>query len=187
MRLAFVLLLSLSAAACNRTDPGSSAQAPAATAAASTTAAAAPAAAASPAELTAAEVAVAPMLSDTCNLESVDGVTVVDANPIDAKSRLLPVGGWLVDNVKNVLPAELFVRIQSTTGDGKMWQFPVKQSLERPDVQKQYGGVPALLKSGFAGQADLTTLAAGKYLLRLAYSRDGELVVCDNGRAVVLK
>jgi len=92
-----------------------------------------------------------------------------------------------VDNVKNVLPSELFVRIQSTTGDGKMWQFPVKQNLERPDVQKQYGGVAALLKSGFAGQADLSTLAAGKYLVRLAYARDGELVVCDNGRAVVLK
>ncbi len=185
MRLVCVALLCLSAVACNRVDPGSTAPAPAATAVAPAAAPAGPAGVLG--ELTPEQTAIAPMLTDTCNLESIDGVTVVDANPIDAKSRLVPFGGWLVDNVKNELPAQLFVRIQSTSGDGRMWQFPVAQQLERADVQKQYRGVPALLRSGFAGQMDLTQLAAGKYLLRLAYDRDGELVVCDNGRSVVLK
>lgn len=185
MRLVSVLLICLSVAACNRVDPSSTSPAPAASTAPAPVPAE-PAVPAVPTELNAAQIAIAPMLSDTCNLESIDGTVVPDANPIEAKSRSVPVGGWLVDNVKNELPSELFVRIQSTSGDGKTWQFPVKQDLERADVQAKFGGVPALLKSGFAGQPDLSALDPGKYLLRLAYDRDGELVLCDNGRAVVL-
>lgn len=179
MRLACVVLLCLLAAACNRVDPASTAPAPAAPMAATTPQ--------TPVELSPEQVAVAPILSDKCNLESIDGVVVVDGNPIEAKSRLVPVGGWLVDEVKIALPAKVSVRIQTTTGDGRIWQFPVIQSLERADVKTLFGGAPVLLKSGFAGQMDMAGLDAGKYLLRLAYERDGELVVCDNGRAVVLK
>ena len=182
MRIVFVVLLCLSGVACNRTDPGNGVPV-----LGDAVPAPAPIVAMIPVELTVVEASVAPLLSDTCNLEDIDGVTVPDANPIDAKSRMVPVGGWLVDNAMNALPSELFVRIQSTTGDGKIWQFPVKQGLERPDVRKAYGAVPAQLRSGFAGRADLSGFTAGKYMLRLSYSRDGQLVVCDNGRSVVLK
>jgi len=178
MRFAHVLLLCLLATACNRVDPSSTPAAPVATAAVSKQ---------GPTELSPEQVAIAPLLSDKCNLETVDGIVVADASPVEAKGRQVPVGGWLVDEVGNSLPGKIAVRIQSTTGDGRMWEFPVVQSLERADVQALFGGSPTLANSGFAGVMDLTGFAAGKYLLRLTYQRAGELVVCDNGRALILK
>ncbi len=182
MRLAFIAVLCFTAVACDRSEPANTA--------ATGTASAEPAAPALPAmtELSSAEAVVAPVINEACNLEYVDGVLVPDGNPIEAKSRVVKVSGWLVDNVTKTLPGQLFVRVYSTSGNGRIWQLPVAQTMERPEVQRIFGGgEAALLKSGFEGQLDMSDLASGKYTLRLSYDRAGELVLCDNGRAVVLK
>lgn len=188
MRLVPVLLLCLSAVACSRTDPDSApAPAPAVAADEALPAEVAATDTQPPAvELTASEAAAATTMSPACNLENVDGTVVVDMNPIEAKSRQVLVGGWAFDEVNKNVPAELFVRVYSTSGDGRIWQYQVTQDIERGDVQATQGRA-RVLKSGFRGSLDLASLDPGKYLLRLSFLRDGAVVLCDNGRSVVLK
>lgn len=183
MRLAFVVLICLSAVACDRVEPTTPPEG-----AASATTAAEPAPLPALVELTSAQAVVEPVINEACNLEYVDGVLVPDGNPIEAKSRVVKVSGWLVDNVTKTLPGQLYVRAYSTSGNGRVWQLAVAQSQDRPEVQRIFGGgEPALLKSGFEGQLNMADQAPGKYTLRLSYERGGETVLCDNGRAVVLK
>ena len=188
MRLVPVLLLCLSIVACNRTDPAS-APTPAVVGGETAPTEVAAAALASPAvvELTAEQVAVTPTMSPACNFESVDEIIVADMNAIEAKSRQVKVSGWALDEIKKNVPAELFVRVYSTSGDGRIWQYQATQGLERSDVQAAQGGAPELLASGFQSSLDLAALDSGKYSLRLSFLRDGALVLCDNGRSVVLK
>jgi hypothetical protein len=129
---------------------------------------------------------VAPELSSACNLESIDGVLVQNMDPIAPKARQFTVSGWLVDDVAKNVPAGLSVRAYSVSGDGRIWQFPTRGGIERTDVQALQGNSPEVLNSGFEAQLDLSQLAAGEYRLRLAYPRGDQLVVCDNGRAVIL-
>ncbi|MDZ4325782.1 MAG: hypothetical protein U1A73_12340 [Pseudomonas sp.] len=188
MRLVPVLLLCLSIVACKRTDPAS-APTPAVVGGETAPTEVAAAALAPPAvvELTAEQVAVAPTMSTACNLESVDEIVVPDMNPIEAKSRQVQVSGWALDEVMKNVPTELFVRVYSTSGDGRIWQHAVKVGGERTDVQVIQGGTPEVLNSGFEGSLNLAALDPGKYSLRVSYSRDGQLILCDNGRSVVLK
>lgn len=187
MRVAAVLLLCLATAACNRTEPGN-APAPAAEAPAGASVEPSPEPNTAPgAELTAEQVAVVPVLSETCNLESIDGVVVQDMEPIAPKARQFSVSGWLVDDVARNVPTGLAVRAYSVSGDGRIWQFPASGGIERSDVQALQGNVPEMLNSGFQAQLDLSGLAPGEYRLRLAYPRGDQLVVCDNGRAVSLQ
>jgi|GEM_PF-1237352 hypothetical protein len=130
---------------------------------------------------------VAPTLSGTCNIEAVDGVVVQDMNPIAVKARRFPVAGWLIDEVGGDAPSELVVRIASQSGDGRVWQHKVVPAIERPDVQQAHGGAAGALKSGFSSEIDASALDAGTYRLTLSYRRGGQSVVCDNGRAVILK
>jgi len=184
MRLALVVMICLSAVACDRVEPTT---APG-VAAAPTPAAPKPAPLPPLVELSSDQAVVVPVINEACNLEYVDGVLVPDGNPIEAKSRLVKVSGWLVDNVTKTLPEQLYVRVYSTSGNGRVWQLAVAQSQDRPEVQRIFGGgEPALLKSGFEGQLDMADLAPGKYTLRLSYQRGADTVLCDNGRAVVLK
>lgn len=185
MRLVPVLLLCLSVVACSRTDPAS-APAPAVGADEALPAEVVATDTQPPAaELNAEQAALTPTMSPACNLESVDGILVPDMNPIEAKSRQVLVGGWAFDEVNKNLPAELFVRVYSTSGDGRIWQYQVTQDIERGDVQATQGRA-RVLKSGFHGSLDLASLDPGRYSLRLSFLRDGALVLCDNGRSVVL-
>lgn len=130
---------------------------------------------------------VAPVLSGTCNIETVDGVLVQNADPIEVKARVFSVAGWVIDDAAGAAPAEVKVRIASQSGDGRVWQQSVAPSLERQDVQQLHGGAAGALKSGFSTEIDSSALAAGAYRLTLSYVRGTDNVVCDNGRPVVLK
>ena len=137
-------------------------------------------------ELTPAEI-VTPELSGSCNLEVIDGVVVPDAKPIEAKAKEFQVAGWVIDDAGKRVPSEVQVRIASQSGNGRVWQQALVPSSERPDVQQSQGGSPDILKSGFSGTVDASSLEAGSYALRLAYVRDGKEIVCDNGRSVLFK
>lgn len=188
MRLVPLLLLCLSVVACNRTDPASIPHPVVADVeSAQPTEEVATTAPPAPVELTADDAAVSPTMSPTCNLENIDGIVVPDMNPIEAKSRQVQVSGWALDEVMKNVPTELFVRVYSTSGDGRIWQHAVKAGGERTDVQVIQGGTPEVLNSGFEGSLNLAGLDPGKYSLRVSYSRDGQLILCDNGRSVVLK
>lgn len=137
-------------------------------------------------ELSPADI-VTPELSGTCNLEAIDGVVVPDAKPIEAKGREFQVAGWVIDDAGQRVPSEVQVRIASQSGNGRVWQQAFVPANERPDVQQSQGGSPDVLKSGFSGSIQASSLEPGLYGLRLAYVRDGKEVVCDNGRSVLLK
>ncbi|WP_313228710.1 hypothetical protein [Stenotrophomonas acidaminiphila] len=130
---------------------------------------------------------IAPILSSACNIEAVDGVVVQDMNPIVLKSRRFVVAGWLVDEAGADAPAALVIRVASQSGDGRVWQHGVVPTMERPDVQQAHGGAAGALKSGFSSEIDASGLDAGTYRLTLSYDRGGQKVVCDNGRAVIIK
>ncbi len=130
---------------------------------------------------------VAPVLSGTCNIETVDAAVVQNGDPIQLNGRKFSVGGWVVDEVAGAAPSTMNLRVSSQSGDGLVWQQKVVPSLERPDVQQSHGGGVGALKSGFSTDVDASSLAAGTYRLTLSYMRDNQVVVCDNGRAVVVK
>lgn len=132
-------------------------------------------------------MAVAPVLSGACNIETVDGAVVQDMNPVVTKGRVFPIGGWLIDEVDGVAPSEIGVRIASQSGDGRVWQQKIVPALDRPDVRQAHGGAADALKSGFSSEIDASALEGGTYRLVLSYVRGGQNVVCDNGRAVILK
>ncbi|HEY0661752.1 MAG TPA: hypothetical protein VGD21_10610 [Lysobacter sp.] len=184
MRPVVLALICLSVAACNRVDP---AQQTAATPAAD---AAAPAAADKPlalAEMKPEQISATSALSDACNLEAIDGTIVPDMNPIEPKQRVFPVSGWAIDSKTQAAPASLDLRLYSTSGDGRIWQMALPQTIERPDVQAVRGGAESLLRSGFAAYVDASGLPAGRYSLRLAFQAGDGDTICDNGRAVLLK
>jgi hypothetical protein len=182
MRVVILLLLSLSMVACDRPERSQSAQQkpavpPPQLAAASSE---------SLVELSSAQI-VTPELSGACNLEAIDGVVVPDAKPIEAKTRRISVSGWLVDDTSKRIPEVVQLRLASQAGDGRVWQQALLPTAERLDVQKLQGGSPEVLKAGFSGSVDTSSLPPGRYALRLAYDRAGKEIVCDNGRGIILK
>lgn len=111
-------------------------------------------------ELTPAEI-VTPELSGSCNLEAIDGVVVPDAKPIEVKAKEFQVAGWVIDDAGERVPSKVQVRIASQSGNGRVWQQALVPSGERPDVQQSQGGSPDILKSGFLGTIDASSLEGG--------------------------
>lgn len=181
MRTIYPILLCVALAACNRPEPaGSTAAAP--------TPAAAPAAAATSTglkELSANEFG-SPQASATCNLEMIGSTLVPDAKPIAINGRKFTVSGWAFDDATKKPPSKLFLRLISKGAETRMWEYELAQNIDRTDVQNLYGGASELVKTGFSGEVDAAGLPAGEYSAIVAYLRDSTLVVCDNGRAVVL-
>lgn len=184
MRWMSIGIICLVSVACNRVDPATAHEPSPATLAGQPTGAESSVASLGLLELSATEAAVKPVLSTACNLEVVDDIVVPDATPIVAVSRTIKFAGWLVDEVSKLAPEQMFLRLYSISGDARIWQVRMVQESERADVQIRYGGT---LNSGFSGIVDTVRLAPGRYSLRLAYDRNGQSVLCDNGRAVILK
>lgn len=140
----------------------------------------------SPVALTTQQVAVKPVLSANCNLEIVDGTVVPDGNPISAKTKKFEVKGWLFDETTKTAPANVAVRLYSTGGNGAIFEASVPMNYKRPDLVKANADNAALEKAGFWAFIDANQVPAGKYSLRLSYDRAGAIVLCDNGRSILL-
>lgn len=106
-----------------------------------------------------------------CNLDAVD----------DKPAGVMPVpragsatfAGWAGDDKTGTVPDKLDLVL---TGQ-QDYAVETDTGVPRPDVAKAQN-VPAFATSGYAVQADLSAVAAGKYGVTLLYSADGQVLRC---------
>lgn len=118
-------------------------------------------------------------VSTRCNLESADG-SVFDGQDMRV-GRVVKLAGWL-DLGEAGIPGSGEVVLSA--GDKEIAaMFPVAPSMERPDVSSATG---AGASAGFEVTLELDGISAGRYHVYLRHRSEDELMVCDNGRHLLI-
>lgn len=128
-----------------------------------------------------------PLAADhLCNLERA-GKKVFNASvpftPSDPHA--VEFSGWAGDDVTKRLPDNLTLRLR-LSGTSRAWEIPLSLSVKRTDVAKAFNA-PQLEQSGFNATMDTSALPPGVYRVLLVHKRDGQRLVCDNGRSLQVK
>ena len=140
-----------------------------------------------PAELSLEERRLQLTAHTACNLERANGA-VFTGVPVEVlkSSPALRLSGWAANSENQSVPAQLDVRMVSAD-DNRAWKVAATTGGQRDDVVKLLGGNAAFASAGFATTMSVAPLPVGTYRLYIVYEDSGNLRVCDNGRAVVIK
>lgn len=138
-----------------------------------------------PTELTFDERRAAMQAGGRCNLEYVNGTKFVGQPVNVSKGAPMQLAGWIADVDAKSVPASFDLRLVNT-GDQRTWRIAATAGETRADVQAMLGGDAALSATGFMLESDLAALPDGAYRAYLVFAKNGALVACDNGRALVV-
>lgn len=183
IRVLFVVLAALALAACGETGQSPSATAAGPTAPASKSAAAVAAvqtdSSTSAQPIASSTVAAAVLSGQACSLDTIDNS--YDAHVTLDKNRPHAFRGWLENDKQK--PAGEF---QIVLAGNKDFAIRAHTGNARPDVASALKN-PALGTAGFNVSANLSSLLAGQYEIRLLMSAGAKAYWCDVKKTVRLK
>ncbi|MFT3667267.1 MAG: hypothetical protein QM795_01440 [Pseudoxanthomonas sp.] len=123
----------------------------------------------------------------SCNIETVNDVSMDGARPTVSLAQPLRFAGWYINEKRHDAGPDLSMRVVRID-NGQEWEVKVADRLERSDVASSRGGDNAYLESGFQLTLDLQAFSKGDYgLFLLDAGASGEPSVCGTGRGFALE
>ena len=113
---------------------------------------------------------------EPCSLDAVNESPAQENNLINNKSQVT-LAGWAANVPNGVAATEIWFEFFGS----KKFYLKAAVSEQRPDVARHFNK-PAMLDSGWRAFADLGTLSAGDYKVRILMPDTGRYLVCDTKR-----
>lgn len=119
--------------------------------------------------------------STQCSIDMVGDAVATPVNTVVDKSKV-KFNGWAADATQGTLPREVFLELEGTQ---KMWVRAVTGAI-RPDVATHFKN-PSITNAGWNAFANLSTLPAGSYTLRIVQIMgDNSETLCETQRKLTL-
>lgn len=116
-----------------------------------------------------------------CSIDMVNYAVAAPSNTVTDKTKV-KLQGWAADATQGLLPQQVYLELE---GAQKMWVRAVTGT-DRPDVATHFKN-PQLQNAGWSAFANLSTLPAGTYTLRVVQiMNDHSETLCETQRKLVL-
>lgn len=123
----------------------------------------------------------------SCNIETVNDISMDGARPTVSLAQPVRFAGWYINEKRRDAGPDLSLRIVRID-NGQEWEVNVAERLERSDVASSRGGDNAYLDSGFQLTLDLQTFSKGDYgVFLLDAGASAEPSICGTGRGFALE
>lgn len=113
---------------------------------------------------------------EPCSLDAINESSTQENNHINNKSQVT-LAGWAANVPNGVAATEIWLEFSGS----KNFYLKAAVKEQRPDVASHFNK-PAMLDSGWRAFADLGTLSAGDYKVRILMPDTGRYLVCDTKR-----